>query len=79
MQNRESGIIHRLLPQAKESLRQWKVACGWHFATSANARMISITAAYSHKLICEKCLAEIRGSKKAAVATRALGQEGGAD
>ena len=74
VRNKASGVIHRLLPQDKVDVSSWAVVCGWRFASSSNAVVVTITDAESHKLICEKCMDEVRSAKKADLTTRARGQ-----
>ena len=59
----------------------WSTACGWRFASSSNAEVCRDVADLPHKLLCERCLPELRAAKKAAfedfAREQARGHDGG--
>ena len=63
--NRVSGVIHKLTLQGDGLAAEWATACGWRFAASSNAAVCKDYSDVSHKLLCEKCLPDLKAAKKA--------------
>ena len=81
IRNRASGVIHKLTLQGDGLAADWTTTCGWRFASSLNAEVCCDVTGLPHKLLCEKCLPDLRAAKKEAfedfAREQARGHDGG--
>ena len=58
--NRASGVVHKAVGPRSGSMVRWATVCGWRFASSANADLLTTLEESKQVDFCEKCLPSLR-------------------
>ena len=64
IQNKSTGVYHLRAPVTSDEVSSWTTACGWRYAVKSNGLIVQPRTSLVHKMICEKCLPEVRSSQK---------------
>ena len=76
VKNKATGVTHWTTGTLEGSLSSWTTTCGWRFAKSNATFATSEEPPRVHKLICEKCLPDVRRSRKIEL-LQGTGRQGG--